>query len=119
MGSEGTCANIVSATLNLTSGISLSGSDVYISGTFSGAGGNLSPAYYLNGILSPLPIPSTAVQATTSCVLAYGSDLYVGGVATDSSNDDTPGYWLNGNWVALAPASPLSGGTVQSIVVVP
>jgi hypothetical protein len=47
-----------------------------------------------------------------------GSDVYAAGCCGDNSGTTLPGYWLNGNWVGLAEPSGLTGGTVNSLVVV-
>jgi len=71
-----------------TSGIAVSGSDVYISGSHS-----TGAAYWKNGVITILPNGVYAKGITVS-----GTDVYVAGVlhTTPVSFVDQAGYWKNG-----------------------
>ncbi len=78
-------ADVVAAT---TTGIAVSGSDVYVSGYLYVNGNDTNDAvYWKNGILHYLPDGYMA-----KCIAVSGNDVYVGGSSLHSSDK----YWING-----------------------
>jgi hypothetical protein len=84
-----------------SSWMTVSGSDVYISGN-ADLGTNVA-IYWKNGV------PVTLGAGITTCITVSGSDVYVSG----NSNNGDAVYWKNGNLVFLASNAKTSGIVVS------
>lgn len=77
-----------------TSGIGVSGGDVYVSGV---TGANpLQAVYWQNGMQVSLNLPQTAGSVSTAIAVA-GNAVYVAG----GNNGSIAGYWANGTFTTL------------------
>ena len=94
----------------VVSGMAVSGSNIYLSGSADQQPNDTTgvPEYWLNGTATALPLPSGASNGSGDYVVATGSDFYIAGdeVDTDklfSSLDPLiPLYWKDGALVQLA-----------------
>ncbi|GGA97040.1 hypothetical protein GCM10011511_20430 [Puia dinghuensis] len=80
-----------------TTGISVAGTDVYVSGAIDGASQNQS-LYWKNGEVTRLSQPGSFSRANS--IYVTGNDVYVAGYV-DSNNTSYATYWKNGARVTL------------------
>ena len=79
--------------------ITVSGSNVYVSGWVTANGSTESAVYWVNGTLESLPLPSgtTSAVATGIAVATYsGTIVYVSGYAYSNTMLKTATYWASG-----------------------
>jgi hypothetical protein len=86
------------AAFGSTSGICVSGADVYIAGnTRPGIIVKYSPCYWKNGMRTDLPKLNDSSEGKTFGIYVSGSDVYVAGYTQIASSfQHVPCYWKNG-----------------------
>ncbi len=104
----GTGSVLAPGDLSESSGIAVSGNNVYASVNVADVTGNT--AYLVtNGKLAPI---SSTNQSAANCVVTDGADVYVGGADVYG-----PGYWKNGSMTTLTGATGTA--SVYAMAVVP
>ncbi|HYE58330.1 MAG TPA: hypothetical protein VD948_07475, partial [Rhodothermales bacterium] len=95
--------------------IAISGSDVYVGGTFTNAGGNTSADRIARWDGTAWNALGSGLNGTVSAIAISDSDLYVGGSFTDAggnTNADRIARWDGTSWNALGSGL---GSTVTAI----
>ena len=87
--------------------IAVNGENVYISGSFSPEGPQLSerltkPGYWRNNELTELNIPATSSNSSAKSINFAGEDIYLAGLIR-INNCNIAGYWINSTWHNLTP----------------
>ena len=98
-----------------TSGLFVSGNDVYACGITiqpapNGSGVNFQPIYWKNSI--PIPLPNSTPSAVTHCIAVAGDTVYVAGNVNDQFRGNAT-IWTNG----VANMLSTNESTVYGIVV--
>ena|GEM_PF-1780431 len=107
------------ATDSRTSGITVSGDVVYISGSYSitGMGGDDFACYWRNGVINILSIPSGATSPQTSGIAVSGDIVYVTGSYRNAQNIEIACYWRNGVINTVSIPGGARGSSTSGIVV--
>ncbi len=91
--------------------IAVSGTDVYVGGSFTDAGGNANADYIARWDGSTWNALGSGLDSSVLAIAVSGTDVYVGGNFTDAGGNVDADYiarWDGSNWNALG--SGLSGG---------
>jgi hypothetical protein len=91
--------DVASGATARATGITLSGGQVYISGTIKEGGSTNEALYWFGAPGTPLtarPLYSGAPTASADEILVDGSDVYVAGTFNSGSNSFSAVYWRNG-----------------------
>ncbi|HNB58155.1 MAG TPA: hypothetical protein PKV06_14370 [bacterium] len=93
----GTIPPGLSGTVNA---IAVTGSDVYVGGSFSSMNGNTTAAYIAKWNGTSWEALGTGVNNTVNAITISGSDVYVGGSFTTAGGVSTPGIarWDGSAW---------------------
>ena len=84
--------------------ICVSGSDVYVGGSFTDAGGNADADYVARWNGTSWNVLGTGLNSYVTAIAVSGSDVYVGGSFTDAggnANADRIARWDGASWNAL------------------
>jgi hypothetical protein len=83
-----------------TTGIALSGSDIYVAGYWEDSSTNITPCYWKNGTYNSLSLPSGQTGGYTHNISVAGSSIYIAGgtifLSGSAVSSSTVGYWANG-----------------------
>ncbi len=108
--------NFIANTKLIVNNMAVHGNDIYIAGnmTTTTAYNEVQGAYYKNGILTTLPIPSGYARATVNSIyIDTNNNVYLTGAAYDSNDTPYPVYWNNGVATVLGAAHAYAGGIVN------
>jgi uncharacterized membrane protein len=100
--------------------IAVSGNNVYVAGyafnTNNNPQENGPAAYWMNGTLEPLSLPSGMTSAEANAIAVSGSSVYVAGFAYSNSTESAA-YWVNGTHEILPAPSGTTGAVANAIAV--
>lgn len=98
--------------------IETNGTDVYVGGQFTAAGGNLNANYIASWDGSSWSALGTGLNGDVYTIAVFGGSIYAGGMFTDAGGDSNADYiarWDGSNWTSVGNGLGGAGISVYSI----